>query len=79
MKIDRADDEHVVEVYARHRMTNDRHFLIHEEGRLEGLEAPLDFTVYPADSTEDERAQIRASSAKDNRRIHEALRRRGLT
>ncbi|HEX2736889.1 MAG TPA: hypothetical protein VHP57_02005 [Acidimicrobiia bacterium] len=26
VRIDRADDEHVVEVYARHRMTNDRHF-----------------------------------------------------
>jgi hypothetical protein len=79
VKIDRTDDEHVVEVYARHRMTNDRHFLIHEEGRLEGLEAPPDYTVYPAGSAEEERAQIRASSAKDNRRIHEALRQRGLT
>jgi hypothetical protein len=78
VRIDEEGDEVVLEVYAGHRMTNDRHFRVHQDGRLEYLEALPDFVVIPAGSSEDEQALIRQDQANDNRRIRQAMQERGL-
>ena len=75
---DAKDDQGAVEVYAEHRMTNPRHFRIDADGQLEDLEAPSDMVIFPADSTEDERAEISRNEAERNRRVMELLNERGL-
>lgn len=42
------DGKRYMEFYASHRMTNDRHKRVWEDGRVEGLPVPLDFVLVPS-------------------------------
>ena len=59
-------------------MTNARHFLIREDGRVESLEGPSDFWVYDQNATEEEQAEAKQLYVESNQRIAADLRQRGL-
>ena len=72
-----GDDEYL-DFYASHRMTNDRHERIHANGRIEVLEAPREFLVYPGDADEAARERIKEEHYAHNRAVHERLREKGF-
>ena len=45
------DGKVYMDFYASHRMTNDRHERVWEDGRVEGLPAPLGFVLLPSKPT----------------------------
>ena len=47
-KFGAQDGKGYMDFYASHRMTNDRHERVWEDGRVEGLPAPLDFVLLPS-------------------------------
>jgi hypothetical protein len=69
---------HYLDYYATHRMTNDRHVRIYENGQVVTLEAPLEFMVFPAGSSAEEQARIREEYIAENRRIYAALAAKGF-
>ncbi|HEY6724808.1 MAG TPA: hypothetical protein VI197_12295 [Polyangiaceae bacterium] len=72
-----SDGRPCLDFYATNRFTNDRHVRIHEDGRLEHLDAPLELFIHdpkvPGDRERAERAYF-----EHNRRIYELLRSKGL-
>ncbi|MEH1870824.1 hypothetical protein [Nostoc sp.] len=67
------DDVEYLEFYAMHRMTNDRHIIIYDDGEkehLECLETPIEYS-----SAIDERQR---EHNKHNRRVREQLSYKGL-
>jgi hypothetical protein len=64
--------------YATHRMTNDRHERIYEDGATESLPALADMIVYPADADEDARDQIRREYHQHNARTARLLELKGF-
>lgn len=75
-----GSDEHgeYLEYYACHRMTNDRHTRIYEDGKVEFLEALHDFIVFTDESSEEEKSRIRREHIENNRRITQELKKKGL-
>lgn len=67
-----------LDYYATHRMTNDRHERIYESGEVVHLEAPLEFMIFPKDSTEEDRERIKTEYFAENRRIYEMLAQKGF-
>jgi hypothetical protein len=67
-----------LDYYATHRMTNDTHVRIYEHGEVETLEAPLEFMVFPKDSTKEEQDQIKNRYFEENRRIYAELAKKGF-
>jgi len=65
-----------MDYYTAHRMTNDRHIRIYAGGTVKELEAPLEFTVYPADCTPEEKARIDKEYFETNRRIYAELKKK---
>ena len=53
----KGNDEEYLDYYAGHRMTNDSHVRIFEDGRCEGLPAIPDFRVGSSDPKEDARLE----------------------
>jgi hypothetical protein len=74
--VDEAGD--TLDYYATHRMTNDRHVRIHEDGRVEMLDAILDAVVYSEDSTPEQRRQIEEEYYAHNQRVAAELRAKGF-
>ncbi len=70
------DTDLYLDFYASHRMTNDRHVRIHEDGTLEYLPAYLDMMVHnPAIPGDKERAQREYDAY--NRGVGQELRKKG--
>lgn len=67
-----------LDFYATHRMTNDRHMRIYTTGEVISLEAPLEFMVFPQNSTEEEQERIREQYYSENRRIYNDLHKKGF-
>ena len=70
--------EDYLDYYAEHRMTNPRHARIYADGRIEGLEAPLDGIVIPAGADEAAERKAREDYYAYNRRVYADLRAKGL-
>lgn len=58
-----------LDFYAAHRMTNDRHHRIFDDGRFGHLPAKYDWTLVPMGAEAEERAQIQDRHDRHNRRI----------
>ncbi len=67
-----------LDCYARHRMTNDRHFRIRPSGQLEDLPALRDMILYPAESKEEEQEEIARQHREWNENVWEMLSRKGF-
>lgn len=73
---DTTDGELYLDLYATHRMTNDRHLRIHVDGRIEQLPAYQDMIIHnPTIPGDEERA--RQEYAAYNQSIRDALRAKG--
>ena len=70
--------EDYLDYFAEHRMTNPRHVRIHSDGRIEHLEAPMEFYAVPGDADEEARLKAREAYYEANRRIYSNLRAKGL-
>ena len=70
--------EDYLEYYAEHRMTNPRHARIYADGRVEGLEAPLDGFVIPVGADEAAERKAREDYYAHNRRVYAELKAKGL-
>ena len=70
------DDGEYLDYYAAHRMTNDSHVRIFEDGRCEGLPAIPDFRISSSDPEED--ARLEAESRAESRRVAEILEEKGF-
>ena len=68
-----------LDYYATHRMTNDNHVRIYEHGEVVRLEEPLEFMVFPANSTEEEQEKIRQDYYTKNRQIYDELSKKGFS
>lgn len=73
----RDDDGLYLDYYACHRMTNDRHERIREDGSTELLPAIAEFRRCSDDPEED--ARLQAEYFARNREVHELLERKGFT
>ena len=67
-----------LDFYATHRMTNDRHHRIYEDGTVKHLEACEDFVVYPADATEEQEREATERFRNHNARVLADLKRKGF-
>ena len=65
-----------LDFYAAHRMTNDRHHRIHEDGTIEDLEALQDWIVYPPDATEVQKLEAKRRFHEHNARVGADLNRK---
>ncbi len=73
----RDDDGVFLDYYACHRMTNDRHVRIREDGSTELLPTIAEFRMCSEDPEED--ARLEAEYFARNREVHEMLERKGFT
>jgi len=67
-----------LDYYATHRMTNERHVRIYDNGVVVTLEAPLEFMVFPPNCTQEEAERIRREYTEANRQIYAALAQKGF-
>ena len=65
-----------LDYYSAHRMTNDRHVRIYEDGQIEGLEAIPDFRIGSPDPVEDARSE--KEYIENARRINKMLKAKGF-
>jgi len=73
----RDDDGLYLDYYACHRMTNDRHVRIRDDGSTEMLPTIAEFRRCSKDPEED--ARLEAEYFARNREVHELLERKGFT
>lgn len=66
-----------LDYYASHRMTNDQHVRLYDDGRMESLEAVIEGYVLPKDP--DEAAEARAEFFARNRSVRRMLGEKGFT
>lgn len=72
-----VDGHTYLDFYATNRFTNDRHVRLHDDGRTEHLDAPLEgFSHDPQVPRDRERAE--RAYFDHNRRVYELLRSKGL-
>jgi hypothetical protein len=74
---DRDGDREYLDFYAMHRMTNDRHARIYEDGQVEHLESIWDTSVHNPEIPGDEE-RARREYIEHNRRVSEALKKKGF-
>jgi hypothetical protein len=65
-----------LDYYASHRMTDDSHVRIREDGRVERLPAVIGLRLASADPVED--ARLHAAHARENREIEGMLEQKGF-
>lgn len=75
--VDRDDKGLYLEYYACHRMTNDRHVKIYQDGTRQELDAPQEFYVFH-DSIHGDKEKKEKEYYEHNRRVYEELKRKGL-
>jgi hypothetical protein len=71
------NNQECIEVYAMHRMTSDRHYIIDTEGEIETLEVPTGMFSFDRE-VEGDLEKKREENQKRNRRIHAELKMKGL-
>jgi len=62
-----------LDFYATHRMTNDRHCRIRQDGTVMGLPAASNWILYPMGASENDRAKLDRRRARRNERIRHLL------
>ncbi len=67
-----------LDFYAAHRMTNDRHHRLYESGDIKDLPAYLEWIVYPANATEEQKRAAEHAFHAHNAQVSEELRRKGF-
>jgi len=72
------NDKQFIEIYACHRMTDDRHYRIYEDGTEERREIILPYICYPANCTAEREREIEEAYFSKNREIHARLEKLGL-
>ncbi len=71
------DGQPYVDCYAQNRMTNSRHFRIHADGEIEGLENYREGIVLD-ESTGDDMSKAAAAADQHNRKVTRILEEKGL-
>jgi hypothetical protein len=75
---DRDQRGEYMDFYATHRMTNDRHVRIRDDGQTQLLPSFMEFTVYSEDASSEERMQAEREYHEHNNHVEELLRKKGF-